>query len=82
MLNWSCKHSSLCHYTALSVVDGGWSDWTDWTSCDAPCGGGMRDRSRECNNPPPQYGGKECAGSSNETEHCNEHECPSKPPSK
>ena len=72
----------VCVYTELFVVDGGWSNWTLWTSCTVPCGEGTRERSRECNNPPPQYGGNDCEGSSSETCFCNSQPCPGKPFSK
>lgn len=26
----------------------GWSEWTPWTNCSEPCGGGFREREREC----------------------------------
>ena len=47
-----------------------------WTPCDAPCGGGTRERNRECNNPPPQNGGEDCVDDDSETENCNEDPCP------
>ena len=64
-------------HTADPPVDGGWSDWTQWTECSASCDGGTRERTRECNNPPPAYDGQDCDGDNIETEDCNEEECPS-----
>jgi hypothetical protein len=37
-------------------VDGGWSEWS---VCSAVCGG---TQTRECNNPVPSLGGKDCEG--------------------
>ena len=61
----------------LFPVDGGFSNWLEWSDCSATCGGGSRARSRKCDNPVPQYQGKNCVGLSLETEDCNEEECPS-----
>ncbi|RMX52480.1 hypothetical protein pdam_00013778 [Pocillopora damicornis] len=57
-------------------IDGGFSNWLEWSDCSATCGGGSRARSRKCDNPVPQYQGKNCVGLSLETEDCNEEECP------
>ena len=38
----------------------------------------MQSRSRVCNNPAPQYNGKDCVGPVNETRACNTFYCPSK----
>ncbi|XP_013411289.1 uncharacterized protein LOC106174328 isoform X4 [Lingula anatina] len=57
-------------------VDGNWGGWTPWSNCSRTCGGGVRFKSRECNNPPPSNGGVSCPGSSNLTETCNPQGCP------
>ena len=57
-------------------VNGNWSQWSSWTNCSKSCSNGIRMRSRTCINPPPSHGGSNCSGSRNETEACNEHDCP------
>ncbi|XP_020629634.1 SCO-spondin-like [Orbicella faveolata] len=57
-------------------VDGGWGDWTDWSACSASCGPGTSIRSRQCNNPPPGPGGKQCTGLPVGNRPCNEVTCP------
>ncbi|XP_075689566.1 hemicentin-1 [Rhinoderma darwinii] len=57
-------------------VDGRWSAWGSWTSCSLSCGGGLRQRFRECSNPAPQYGGHKCEGIEYENEFCNGDLCP------
>ncbi|XP_073439014.1 hemicentin-1 [Dendrobates tinctorius] len=57
-------------------VDGKWSAWGSWTSCSLSCGGGLRQRFRECSNPAPQYGGHKCEGMEYENELCNSDLCP------
>ena len=58
-----------------SSVDGGWSDYTDWTECSVECGGGIRSRTRLCNNPAPLNSGALCVGDGTETEECNPSPC-------
>ncbi|XP_060087869.1 complement component C8 beta chain [Heteronotia binoei] len=48
------------------AVDGRWSCWSSWSACS----GGERRRSRECNNPSAQNGGKPCSGPNTETVNC------------
>ncbi|KAM8924150.1 A disintegrin and metalloproteinase with thrombospondin motifs 14 [Pelodytes ibericus] len=55
--------------------DGGWSSWSRFGSCSRTCGGGVRSRGRQCNNPPPAYGGRECPGATFEYQMCNNEEC-------
>ena len=47
----------------LPTVNGGWSSWQPWEDCTVTCSSGMRTRIRYCNNPPPQYNGRNCEGS-------------------
>ncbi|XP_055454814.1 A disintegrin and metalloproteinase with thrombospondin motifs 14 [Psammomys obesus] len=56
--------------------DGGWSSWTKFGSCSRSCGGGVRSRSRSCDNPPPAYGGRSCTGPMFEYQICNSEDCP------
>ncbi|XP_018420408.1 PREDICTED: A disintegrin and metalloproteinase with thrombospondin motifs 14 [Nanorana parkeri] len=55
--------------------DGGWGSWSRFGSCSRTCGGGVRSRSRQCNNPPPAYGGRDCPGPTYEYQMCNNEEC-------
>ncbi|CAB4056512.1 unnamed protein product [Lepeophtheirus salmonis] len=41
-------------------VDGGWSQWSHWGYCQSKCGVGNRTRTRACDNPPPENGGRPC----------------------
>ena len=63
------------------LVDGVWGEWSDWELCPVSCGGAEHSRTRPCDSPAPQYGGKECTDDgSNDTESrkCNEIPCLSK----
>ncbi|XP_077358108.1 A disintegrin and metalloproteinase with thrombospondin motifs 14 isoform X1 [Festucalex cinctus] len=55
--------------------DGSWSSWSKFSSCSRTCGGGVRSRSRQCNDPPPAYGGHECTGSGFDYQICNTEDC-------
>ncbi|TKC36722.1 hypothetical protein EI555_015341, partial [Monodon monoceros] len=50
-----------------NAVDGNWGCWSSWSTCDATY---KRSRTRECNNPAPQQGGKSCEGERRQVEHC------------
>ena len=54
----------------IFLVDGKYGSWSDWTSCTKTCGGGAQRRTRECNNPAPSGGGKDCVGPNVETQGC------------
>lgn len=56
-------------------VDGGWGPYSDWSQCSATCGEGSQVRSRNCNNPEPQNGGKSCIGDAEDVRTCNVEEC-------
>lgn len=55
-------------------MDGSWKMWATWKDCSVTCGGGQRNRTRECNLP--KHGGESCQGPVLETEDCNTQECP------
>uniref|UniRef100_A0A674AYB2 Thrombospondin-2 n=1 Tax=Salmo trutta TaxID=8032 RepID=A0A674AYB2_SALTR len=57
-------------------IDGGWGPWSPWAICSATCGGGVKGRTRVCNSPEPQYGGKKCPGETNDSNACNKQDCP------
>ncbi|TRY58209.1 hypothetical protein DNTS_008554 [Danionella cerebrum] len=56
--------------------EGSWSSWGKFGSCSRSCGGGVRSRSRQCNNPAPAYGGRDCPGSAFDYQLCNMEDCP------
>ncbi|KAG8008356.1 A disintegrin and metalloproteinase with thrombospondin motifs 2 [Nibea albiflora] len=56
--------------------DGSWGTWTPFGSCSRTCGGGVRFRSRSCDNPAPANGGRTCFGNSFEFQMCSQEECP------
>ncbi|KAJ7383377.1 metalloendopeptidase [Desmophyllum pertusum] len=57
-------------------INGGWGPWGPYGACTRTCGGGVRHRSRQCNNPEPHYYGKPCKGSSKgHFVLCNTQEC-------
>ncbi|KAI6071942.1 Thrombospondin-2 isoform X1 [Aix galericulata] len=57
-------------------VNGQWGPWSPWSACTVTCGGGIRERSRLCNSPEPQYGGKPCVGDTKQHDMCNKKDCP------
>ena len=69
------QESKPC-FLKICPVDGKLSDWSAFSACDKPCGGGKRFRTRQCNNPPPVFGGKPCEGQTREEQECNSHVCP------
>ena len=60
----------------LTAIDGNWGAWSTWSDCTATCGGGTRTKTRECNDPPPEFDGADCQGLSNKELECNTHKCP------
>lgn len=68
------KMSSLPFYR---TVDGSWSAWSSDGVCSVTCGKGRLTKTRMCDSPLPQYGGKFCAGSDTKTEICQlDAKCP------
>ncbi|KAL5005196.1 hypothetical protein ScPMuIL_018652, partial [Solemya velum] len=73
-------HSIECWTEVTCPVHGGWSMWGPWTYCSEMCGGGTKERSRECNNPKPSKGGDSCAGEAKNQTECMDDPCPTIPP--
>ncbi|XP_048579836.1 uncharacterized protein LOC116619170 isoform X2 [Nematostella vectensis] len=65
-------------YLRPCPIDGQYSNWSKFTVCTKSCGTGVQTRTRECNNPVPQYGGSGCErfGNAKETQQCNTMPCP------
>ncbi|CAH1795922.1 unnamed protein product [Owenia fusiformis] len=68
--------------TEACPVDGMWSGWSDYGECSEICGGGIKTRTRTCNNPPPSGNGLLCEGfdgvrklTEDDTLECNTEEC-------
>ena len=59
-------------------MNGGWGSWSGWSGCSVTCGAGTTNRTRQCNNPPPQNDGHDCSGSSSESSSCNNVSCSGK----
>ena len=59
---------------------GSWAGWSRWGSCSRTCGGGVRQRTRECEAPTADGTGTEpcglCPGEREETESCSDWVCP------
>ncbi|XP_052253321.1 A disintegrin and metalloproteinase with thrombospondin motifs adt-1-like [Dreissena polymorpha] len=66
----SVFQTQLCPQT-----DGGRTYWTVWSTCSAMCGGGSRQRYRECTNLPATNNGAPCHWSSVDIGVCNDNTC-------
>ncbi|KAM9846472.1 A disintegrin and metalloproteinase with thrombospondin motifs 2-like [Aulostomus maculatus] len=56
--------------------DGSWGTWSSYGKCSRTCGGGVRFRTRRCDNPAPANGGRTCFGNTFEFQLCSQEECP------
>ena len=63
-----------------SVVPGGYTMWSNWTECSSTCNEGVQYRERQCTNPTPQHGGKDCLtiGPATDQRSCFIVKCPGK----
>lgn len=59
------------------TVHGSWTDWSEWSACTQTCGLATKARKRQCGNPPPKFGGRDCQGQDMERHICTDNpECP------
>jgi len=70
----SSYESRKCEPQACPI-HGRWGAWTPWGPCSKSCGSGSKSRSRECNNPTPQFGGRPCHGRHLVKATCHEKPC-------
>ncbi len=59
------------------LVDGGWSEWLVQYDAET-CGATMRVKYRNCSNPPPRSGGRDCEGKGTVSERVNLGRCKSR----
>ena len=57
-------------------IDGKWGGWEAVGSCSVTCGTGQVTEKRECNQPVPAHGGKDCKGEDKRETKCEEIPCP------
>uniref|UniRef100_A0A674IMN9 Hemicentin-1 n=1 Tax=Terrapene triunguis TaxID=2587831 RepID=A0A674IMN9_9SAUR len=58
------------------IMDGKWAAWASWSACTVSCGGGTRQRTKDCSDPAPQFGGHKCEGNDIQIDFCNSDPCP------
>ncbi|CAC5396790.1 unnamed protein product [Mytilus coruscus] len=61
---------------SVSSVHGQWGTWQEWESCNTTCGNGLKQRSRNCDSPPPMFNGPECIGLNFDIQICKKDICP------
>ncbi|XP_048584552.1 SCO-spondin isoform X3 [Nematostella vectensis] len=59
-----------CVVSNCTPVDGGFTSWSSWSNCSSKCGIGTHNRTRNCTNPAPAFGGSNCSGNTMETGPC------------
>ena len=63
-----CLYINLPLRSGLGPVDGRWSKWSDWSLCNVQTGTTRRERN--CTEPSPAHGGRDCQGEDSEMKEC------------
>ena len=63
----------LLFFLASTPDKAAWSEWSEWSTCSASCGGGARERQRQCMNHGPMS--PPCQGHRTEEVTCNTEKC-------
>ena len=73
------KKLFICYDICFFIVHGEWGSWGNYSECSITCGFGFKIRKRNCDSPPPQYGGNKCSGAigADYIYGCNRYPCPS-----
>ncbi|XP_060786809.1 properdin-like [Neoarius graeffei] len=59
-----------CTGLPFCPVNGNWGDWSAPSDCSVTCGVGKKTQYRECDNPAPKYGGRDCQGGNTKIQLC------------
>ncbi|XP_057333026.1 A disintegrin and metalloproteinase with thrombospondin motifs 9-like isoform X2 [Microplitis mediator] len=70
-----CHRGECVSKRDLIPIDGQWGEWGRYGECSRTCGGGIKAKRRECNNPSPQNGGNYCVGEHVKYRSCGTKEC-------
>ncbi|CAH1247820.1 SCUBE3 [Branchiostoma lanceolatum] len=66
----------LISFILPGPIDGQFGSWSDWSECTATCGVSVQTRTRTCDSPPPQGGGRYCEGDASQFQVCVGSDCP------
>ncbi|XP_028399014.1 uncharacterized protein LOC114522512 [Dendronephthya gigantea] len=72
------KRWEYCDIPKCIKVDGNYGNWSLSSACNVTCGGGFEIWTRDCNNPEPRFGGRNCShlGEAIEYRPCRTALCP------
>ncbi|XP_018310553.1 A disintegrin and metalloproteinase with thrombospondin motifs gon-1 isoform X1 [Mycetomoellerius zeteki] len=71
-----CHRGECVSRRNLEPVHGQWGEWGRYGECSRTCGGGVKRKYRECDNPAPKNGGNYCIGERVKYRSCGTRECP------
>ncbi|XP_024868188.1 A disintegrin and metalloproteinase with thrombospondin motifs 9 isoform X1 [Temnothorax curvispinosus] len=71
-----CHRGECVSRRNLEPVHGQWGEWGRYGECSRTCGGGVKRKYRECDNPAPKNGGNYCIGERVKYRNCGTRECP------